>query len=153
MNWYVLHTKPRCEKKAEEHLLSIGINAYCPTRSEIKIWGDRKKRVDVPMLPSMLLINIKDKDINRVFESPLILRYMFWLGKRAVVRQKEIDVLKKYLKGEYSFTDKKLSDMRVGDNYKLTSFNNENGIVNRISNNNIWICIKSIGYNIKLELA
>ena len=153
MNWYVLHTKPRCEKKAEKHLLSIGINAYCPTRSEIKIWSDRKKKVDVPILPSMLLININDKDINRVFESPLILRYMFWLGKRAVVRQKEIDVLKKYLKGEYSFTEKKISDMRVGDNYKLTSFNNENGIISRISNNNIWIYLKSIGYNVKLKLV
>ena len=45
MNWYVLHTKPRCEKKVEEQLLlSLGINAYCPTRSEIKLWSDRKKR-------------------------------------------------------------------------------------------------------------
>ena len=45
MNWYVLHTKPRNEKKVEEQLLSMGINAYCPTRSEIKFWSDRKKRL------------------------------------------------------------------------------------------------------------
>ena len=44
MNWYVIHTKPRSEKKAEEQLLSLGINAYCPTRSEFKLWSDRKKR-------------------------------------------------------------------------------------------------------------
>ena len=37
MKWYVLHTKPRSEKKVEEKLLSLGINAYCPTRTEIKI--------------------------------------------------------------------------------------------------------------------
>ena len=153
MNWYVLHTKPRCEKKVEEQLLSLGINAYCPTSSEFKLWSDRKKKIDKPVLPSMILVNIDDKDINRVFESPLVVRYMFWLGKRAVVRQYEIDILKKYLDSSYNLTSSDSSSINVGDDFKLPSFNNEKGIVKRISNNNIWIYLKSIGYNVKLKLA
>ena len=105
------------------------------------------------MLGSIVFVNIDDKDINRVFESSGVLRYMFWLGKRAVVRQLEIDILKKYLKGSYNFVDTKLSDVKIGDDFSLSSFNNEKGIVNRISNNNIWIYLKSIGYSIKLNLA
>ena len=153
MNWYVLHTKPRSEKKVEEQLLSLGINAYCPTRSEIKIWSDRKKKINKPVLPAMVLVNIDDKDINRVFESPLVVRYMFWLGKRAVVRQSEIDILKKYLDGSYNLIRSNSSYINVGDDFKLPSFNNENGTVSRISNNNIWIYLKSIGYSVKLKLA
>ena len=153
MNWYVLHTKPRNEKKAEKQLKSIGINAYCPTYSKISKWSDRKKKIDVPLLPSMLLVNINDNDTNRVFESPLVIRYMFWLGKRARVRQSEVDILKKNLNGKYNLINTELSNIKIGDVFKLTSFNNEKGIVNRISNNNIWIYIKSIGYNIRLELA
>ena len=153
MNWYILHTKPRSEKKVEEKLLSMGINAYCPTRNEIRLWSDRKKRIQVPVLPSMVLVNIEDKDINRVFECTGVLRYMFWLGKRAIVRQNEVDILKRYLKGDYNFVNSKLSEIKVGDNFSLSSFNNETGIVNRISNNNIWIYLKSIGYSIKLNLA
>ena len=153
MNWYVIHTKPRGEKKAEEQLLSLGINAYCPTRNEIRIWSDRKKRIQVPVLPSMVLVNIEDKDINRVFESPLVVRYMFWMGKRAVVRQSEIDILKKYLDGSYNLKGINSSSVNVGDDFSLSSFNNEKGIVNRISNNNIWIYLKSIGYSVKLKLA
>ncbi len=153
MNWYVLHTKPRTEKRVEEKLLSLGINAYCPTRSEIRFWSDRKKRIQVPVLPSMVLVNIDDKDINTVFESTGVVRYMFWLGKRAIVRQSEIDILKKYLDGSYNLTDSKLSDLNIGDDFSLSSFNNEKGIVNRISNNNIWIYLKSIGYSVKLNLA
>ena len=153
MNWYVLHTKPRSEKKVEEKLLSLGINAYCPTRSEIRFWSDRKKRIDVPVLTSMVLVNIHDKDINRVFESSGVVRYMFWLGQRAVVRQSEIDILKKYLNGNYNFTYNKLSDAKVGNDFTLSSFNDEKGIISRISNNNIWIYLKSIGYNVKLKLA
>ncbi len=153
MNWYILHTKPRSEKKVEEQLLSLGINAYCPTRSEFKIWSDRKKKIDRPILPSMVMVKIDEKDINRVFESPLVVRYMFWLGKRAVVRQSEIDALKKYLNGSCNLIRSKSSCINVGDDFKLSSFNNENGIVDRISNNNVWIYLKSIGYSIKLKLA
>jgi len=153
MKWYVLYTKPRCEKKAEKQLSAIGINTYCPTRSEIKIWNDRKKRIDVPVLPSMILVNIDDNDINKVFECPFIIKYMFWLGNRAVVRQKEIDILKKYLNGGYNLADLKHSVIKVGDNYKLRSLNNENGIISKVSNNNLWIYLKSIGYNVKLKLV
>ena len=153
MNWYVLHTKPRCEKKVEEKLLSLGINAYCPTRSEIRLWSDRKKRIQVPVLPSMVLVNIDTKDINRVFESSGVIRYMFWLGKRAIVRHEEVDILKKYLNGSYNFINSKVSNIKVGDNYKLSSFNNETGIVNRISNNSIWIYLNSLGFSVKLNLA
>ena len=153
MNWYVLYTKPRCEKKVEEQLLSFGINAYCPTRSEFKIWTDRKKKIYKPVLPSMVLVNIDDKDINRVFESPLVVRYMFWMGKRAVVRQSEVDILKKYLDGSYKLINSNSQSMNVGDDFNLPSLNNEKGIVSRISNNNLWIYLKSIGYSVKLKLA
>ena len=153
MNWYVLHTKPRSEKKVEEQLLSFGINAYCPTRSEFKLWSDRKKKIYKPVLPSMVLVNIDDKEINRVFESPLVVRYMFWMGKRAVVRQSEIDILKKYLDGSFDLKSINSSSVNVGDDFNLPSFNNEKGIVSRISNNNVWIYLKSIGYSVKLKLA
>ena len=153
MNWYVLHTKPRSEKKVEEKLLYLGINAYCPTRSEIRFWSDRKKRIEVPVLTSMVLVNINDKDINKVFECSSVIRYMFWLGKRATVRQSEIDILKKYLDGGYNLISSNSSSINIGDDFKLSSFNNEKGIVSRISNNNIWIYLKSIGYSVKLKLA
>ena len=153
MNWYVLYTKPRSEKKVEEQLLSLGINAYCPTRSEFKLWSDRKKKIYKPVLPSMILVNIDDKDINRVFESALVVRYMFWMGKRAVVRQSEVDILKKYLDVSYNSISSNSSSVNVGDDFKLPFLNNEKGIVRRISNNNIWIYLKSIGYSVKLKLA
>ena len=153
MNWYVLHTKPRCEKKVEDQLLSLGINAYCPKRKEIKFWSDRKKKIDVPLLPSMVLVNLEEKNINDVFQVNGALRYMFWLGKRAKVRQKEVDILKKYSNDGFSFSDSKIYNIKVGDSFDLSSFNNESGIVERISNNNIWIYLKSIGYSVKLKLA
>ena len=153
MNWYVLYTRPRCEKKAQKQLSSLGIHAYCPLYSKIRLWSDRKKKIDVPLIPSIVFVKVNKKDVNRVFESPAIVRYMFWLGKRAVVRQFEIDILKKYLNGSHNFDNCNISDIKVGDSLRLASFNNEKGIVNRVSNNKLWIYLKSIGCNIKLNLA
>ena len=152
MNWFVIHTKPRFEKKVEEGLLSLGIEVYCPTRKEIRIWSDRKKRVDVPVLPSMVLVKLDEKNINDVFNINGVIRYMFWLGKRAIVRQKEVDVLKNYLYGN-TIINQEIIKFNPGDRINLEGFNNEDGVVEKVSNNSAWVFLENLGYTIKLNLA
>ena len=152
MNWFVLYTKPRFEKKVEEGLLSLGIEVYCPTRKEIRIWSDRKKRVDVPVLPSMVLVKLDEKNINDVFNINGVIRYMFWLGKRAIVREKEIDILKNYLKGNKLINQETLR-LNPGDKINIPGFNNESGIIDKVAKNSTWIFLENLGYTIKLNLA
>ena len=152
MNWFVIHTKPRFEKKVEERLLSYGIEAYCPTRKEIRLWSDRKKKVDVPVLPSMVLVKLEEKNVNDVFNVNGVIRYMFWLGKRAIVRQKEIDILKNYLKGN-RLINQEILKFIPGDRINVSGFNNEDGVIEKVSNNSAWIFLENLGYTIKLNLA
>ena len=132
--------------------MSFGIEAYCPTRKEIRIWSDRKKKVDVPVLPSMVLVRLEEKDVNDVFNINGVIRYMFWLGKRAIVRQQEIDVLKNYLKGN-SIIDQEITKFNSGDLINIPGFNGQNGVIERISNNTAWVLLENLGYKIKLNLA
>ena len=152
MNWFVLHTKPRFEKKVEERLLSLGIEAYCPIRKEIRFWSDRKKKVDVPVLPSMVLVKLDQKNINDVFNVNGVVRYMFWLGKRAIVRQKEVDILKNYLNGN-TIINQEIIKFNPGDRINVEGFNNEDGVIEKVSNNTAWIFLENLGYTIKLNLA
>ena len=152
MNWFVVHTKPRFEKKVEERLLSLGIEAYCPVRKEIRLWSDRKKKVDVPVLPSMVLVKLEEKNINDVFNVNGVVRYMFWLGKRAIVREKEIDILKNYLKGN-RLINQEIIKFNPGDRINVEGFNNEDGVVEKVSNNSAWVFLENLGYTIKLNLA
>ena len=152
MNWFVIHTKPRFEKKVEERLLSFGIEAYCPTRKEIRLWSDRKKKVDVPVLPSMVLVKLDNKKVNDVFNINGVVRYMFWLGKRAIVRQQEVDVLKNYLKGD-TIINQEIKKFKSGDRINIPGFNDENGVVEKTSNNTVWVFLENLGYKIKLNLA
>ncbi len=147
MNWYVLHTKPRHEKKVEKDLTKIGINAYCPKQIEYRIWSDRKKKIEKPVLPSMVLVKIDEKELNNVFYSKSVLGYMFWLGKRAIVRDFEIEILKR------SLLKNNILDPKVGSKIGVTGFGNKLGTISMISKNKIWVNLEDLGYKLMLEKA
>tara|TARA_B100000989_G_scaffold68850_1_gene48014 strand:- start:34231 stop:34674 length:444 start_codon:yes stop_codon:yes gene_type:complete len=147
MNWHVLYTKPRHEKKVEKDLLSIGINAYCPTLSEYRVWSDRKKKIEKSVLSSMVLVRIDEKELNNVFYSKSVLRYMFWLGKRAIVRNDEVEILKKNL------SKNNIKDPKVGSTIGIISFGNKQGTIDKVSKNKIWVSLHDLGYKLMLETA
>ena len=99
MNWLVIYTKPNFEICVTEKLNRIGIKAYCPTYKKIVQYSDRKKKIERPLLPSYVLVFISENYRNKVFSVPGVIRYVFWLGKPAIVRQNEIENLKKSLSG------------------------------------------------------
>jgi len=152
MSWNVIYTKSRSEKKVEERLKNIGIEAYCPVRTEVKFWSDRKKSILVPVLPSMVLVKIDKNNRNQVFDIPGVVRYMFWLKNHAVVRDSEVDSLKLLLKSN-NIIEQNVASYNVGDEIKISSFEDQLGIIKKISKNQIWVVLKQLGYVIKLKTA
>jgi|TARA_B100000768_G_C11076326_1_gene288798 transcription antitermination factor NusG len=152
MSWNVIYTKSRSEKKVEERLKNIGIEAYCPVRTEVKFWSDRKKSILVPVLPSMVLVKIEKNKRNQVFDIPGVVRYMFWLKKHAVVRDNEVDSLKLLLKSN-NIIEQNVASYNVGDEIKISSLEDQLGIIKKISKNQIWVVLKQLGYVIKLKIA
>lgn len=152
MSWNVIYTKSRSEKKVEERLKNIGIEAYCPVRTEVKFWSDRKKSILVPVLPSMVLVKIDKNKRNQVFDIPGVVRYMFWLKKHAVVRDNEVDSLKILLESN-NIIEQNVASYNVGDEIKISSLEDQLGIIKKISNNQIWVVLKQLGYVIKLKTA
>ena len=151
-SWHVIYTKPRAEKKVEERLNNFGIEAYCPVKQEVKQWSDRKKKILVPVLPSMVLVNIDEKERNNVFDIPGVVRYMFWLGKHAVVKEEEVDSLKNLL-NQNSIVSQETIALKVGEKIDVPGFENQSGIIKKISTNQIWVVLKDLGYVIKLKIA
>jgi len=151
-SWHVIYTKPRAEKKVEERLNSFGIEAYCPLKHEVKQWSDRKKKILVPVLPSMVLVNIDVKERNKVFDIPGVVRYMFWLKKHAIVKDGEVASLKSLL-SQNNIISQNTETIKVGENINVPGFENQIGIIKKISNNQIWVVLKKLGYVIKLKTA
>ena len=126
-NWFVLYTKPRQELKVLERLTILGIEAYTPTKIEVRKWSDRKKKVVVCLLPSMVLVCLEEKEVNKVFEVPGVRRYLFVHGERARVKNDEVLAMKHYIENTYQLLDKK--EHLVGSKVKINFLDQEAEVI------------------------
>ncbi|MFB3389200.1 UpxY family transcription antiterminator [Flavobacterium sp. LAR06] len=152
MTWYVLYTKPKWEKKVAEKLNQIGIECYCPTVTQIRQWSDRKKKVVVPLFNSYVFVQLPEIEKNSVFTVPGVIRYLFWLGKPAVVRDEEISIIKTSLQAS-DVIDVTVSSIQVGDKIKLESgaFSNQDAIVQEVSKTHYILILESLGCVLKVK--
>lgn len=152
MNWYVVYTKPKWEKKVAEKLNQIGIECYCPLITQIKQWSDRKKKVEVPLFNSYVFVQLPDQRRNSVFEVSGVIRYLFWLGKPAVVRDEEIEIIKKSI-FDTSVTEVAVLPYKKGDRIKLETgvFSSHDAIVQEISNTHYIVVLESLGCVLKIK--
>ncbi|SHG95169.1 UpxY family transcription antiterminator [Flavobacterium defluvii] len=152
MDWYVIYTKPKWEKKVAERLNEMGIECYCPLITKIKQWSDRKKKVEAPLFNSYVFVQLPDNERNSVFQIAGVVRYLFWLGKPAIVRNEEINIIKNSLKAP-NIADISVTSFQVGDKIKLESgvFNNQNAIVQEVSNTHYILVLESLGCVLKIK--
>ncbi|HEY1195707.1 UpxY family transcription antiterminator [Flavobacterium sp.] len=152
MNWYVVYTKPKWEKKVADKLKQLGIECYCPLITQVKQWSDRKKKIEVPLFNSYVFVQLTDSERNSVFQVSGVVRYLFWLGKPAIVKDEEIEVIKKSLK-DPNLYDVTVSSIQVGDKIKLDSgaFINQNAIVQEVSGNYYILVLENLGCVLKIK--
>ena len=93
--WHVLYTKPRSEKKVIERLNDRGHTVFCPFIKTVRQWSDRKKKVLLPMFPSYIFAYTDEKERQLLLQDPGVLNFVFWLGRPAVVREEEMEAIKK----------------------------------------------------------
>lgn len=153
MNWYVLYTKPRNEKKVTERLQKMGFTVYCPLIEVVKQWSDRKKKVQEPLLPSYVFIQIEEKNRDQVFQVAGVVRYLFWLGKPAVVRYEEIETLKSWL--QYDNSKLQVNYLQPGSKITLTEgvFKGMDVMVKEQRGKKVQLLLESLGIIIFMEVA
>ena len=95
--WYAVYTRPRWEKKVASLLLDKGIENYCPINKVTRQWSDRKKVVLEPVFKGYVFVRLEDRKKWEVKSVHGILNYVYWLGKPAIIRDEEIDVIRKFL--------------------------------------------------------
>ena len=153
MKWYVVYTKPKWEKRASEQLRQLGINCYCPLIKKIVQRSDRKVRVEVPLFNHYIFVQIAEKDRNMIFMSPGVVRYLFWLGRHAVVRDKEIETIKEWLAAGDTATDISVMQYQIGQKIKLNSgpFCEQTAVIKDITKTHYVLILESLGYVLKVK--
>ena len=150
-NWFVLYTKPKQELKVVDELSRIGINSFCPTVKMIKQYSDRKKKIEKPLIPSYIMVYIEESKRKSVFSIPGIVRYLFWLGKPAIVHENEINIMKKHLEGVYSSIS--ISKLIIGQLYKISEgpLAGNTGKIVEMKKNKVKLELASLGMTVVLK--
>ncbi|AWI24466.1 UpxY family transcription antiterminator [Flavobacterium pallidum] len=150
MPWFVIYTQARNEKKVALRLENIGIEVYCPLVTQIRQWSDRKKKVETPLISSYVFVNVTENEREKVFQVPGVVRYLFWLGKPAVIRNEEIEALKDSLKEAVFKTE--ITSLKPGSPISIPHgpFQGKLGTVSQVNKNSVKIILQEMGILITL---
>ena len=151
MQWFVIYTKPKNEKKVVDHLSRMGIEVYCPMVTQTKQWSDRKKKVTLPLIPSYAFVKLEEKDRPLVFQVAGVVRYLFWLGKPATISAKEIAQLQLHLTSGYHSIV--LEAVAVGSKITLDAgfFKGQAATIQEIRSTTVKVYLESLGVVVIVE--
>ncbi len=146
--WYAVYTKPRWEKKVYSLLLEKGREAYCPLNRVKKKWSDRMKWVEEPLFKSYVFVRLAANEMTDIRMVNGIVNFVYWLGSPAVVKDKEIEAIRKFL-NEYE--DVQVEPLELKKDVKITIrkgalMDKEAKVVQVLSNNKVQVVIESLGY-------
>jgi transcriptional antiterminator RfaH len=152
MNWYVLYTKPKWEKKVADKLQEMSIKAYCPTTVQLRQWTDRKKKVAVPLFSSYVFVQLEETERNAVFAVSGVIRYLFWLGKPAIVRDQEILAIQQWL-SDPDFFAVEVRTWQAGDRVMLEQgvFKDQVAVVQEVKSSSYLLVLEALGCVLRVE--
>ena len=147
--WYVVYTKPRWEKKVFHLLVAAGIEAYCPLNRTRKKWSDRIKWVEEPLFKSYIFVKVAENEGSGVRMIDGVVNFVYWLGKPAIVREKEIETIRKFL-NDYEEVQAVPIDLSTDMPVTIRQgvFMDREAKVLRVFNNKVQVVIESIGYSL-----
>jgi transcription antitermination factor NusG len=153
-NWYAFYVKPRHEKKASERLREkYEIEVFCPLKEERVQWSDRWKTVAKPYIPGYLFANVTEEERLKVLNDRSVFRIVCWKGKPAVIREEEIEAVKR-ITGHPDVENIRLEPLTRGDRVKIEAgeLKELNGIVVLVKGDRAWVRLETLRSNMTFTL-
>ncbi|PZD76593.1 UpxY family transcription antiterminator [Mesonia sp. K7] len=97
MGWMAVYVKSRAEKKVAAQLQQQGVEVFCPLKTEIRQWSDRKKKLEVPYFPSYVFTAVQnEKSRLSILQTNGVVGFVHWLGKPAVISDAEMQEVMRF---------------------------------------------------------
>lgn len=148
-NWYVLYTSPRAEKKVKGRLDELAIENYLPLHRSPSVWSDRVKMIDKPLFNSYVFVRCKEYELRSLLQVYGVSRIVYYTGKPAVIRQKEIDAIRLFLEeaAEHSLCEGEEVEILNG------ALKNISGKVRKVKKNYLLLFIEQLGVSVAVNLS
>jgi transcription antitermination factor NusG len=95
--WFAAYTFPRHEKLVAQQLAQKSVESYLPLYEAIHRWKDRRARVQVPLFPGYVFVQILLSERLKVLEITSVLRIVSFKGQAAPLPEGEIEALRNAL--------------------------------------------------------
>ena len=153
MNWYAVYTKPRWEKKVASSLSKNEIEHYCPLNKVVKKWSDRKKLVEEPLFTCYVFVRINARQQAQIQQIDGIVNLVYWLGRPAIIRDDEIDLIKRFL-NEHTNVKVERSSLNVNDKVKIVNgpFMEMEGNILSLNKRIVKVLLPSLQYTMSAEI-
>jgi transcription antitermination factor NusG len=147
LKWYAVYTRPRWEKKVNNLLLQKGIESYCPLNKIRRKWSDRIKTVEEPLFKSYVFVKIGEEERTAVRMTNGVVNFVYWDGKPAIIKEKEIQTIKRFL-DEYESVEAIKLELATDDRVRVLAgpMMDQEGKVLEVKNKMAKVCIDSLGY-------
>lgn len=146
--WFAIYTKPRWEKKVDSVLQRKGIVSWCPLQKVERQWSDRKKIIEDPLFKSYVFVNIAEAERLQVLQTNGVLNFVHHLGKAAIIKDAEIDLIKSYLKEkDVSISIQSWDSLEENIKVKVKHgiFMDNTGTVLRSQRKKVYVRLESLG--------
>jgi transcription antitermination factor NusG len=96
-HWHAVYVHSRAEKKVHVELTIKGVESFLPLQRKLRQWSDRKKWVEIPLISGYVFVHITRKHYDLVLQTDNVMQYVRFEGKAAVIRDQDIEILKRML--------------------------------------------------------
>ncbi len=146
--WLAVYTRPRWEKKVNLLLSEKGLESYCPLNKVRRKWSDRVKLVEEPLFKSYVFVKVSDEDRTAVRMTPGAINFVYWEGKPAVIKEKEILAIKRFLDEYENVEARSSADLKINQRVRITngSLMDQEGKVLDVRHKTARVAIDSLGY-------
>ena len=76
MQWYALYLRSRYEKKVYEDLGKKNVEAFLPLIEEVRIWTDRKKKIQEPLFRGYIFVKTDLRDKEMILITDGVVRFV-----------------------------------------------------------------------------
>jgi transcription antitermination factor NusG len=146
-SWYIIYTRPDCEKRVTALLLKNNTEAYCPVIAKAKQWADGKKMIETPLFRSYVFVCVSADTLAIIRRLPGVVSIVHWLNKPAVVPEDEIMAIKNSLTNYKRIAVEKIP-VNTAETVRVVNgplMNREGNIV-QVRHRAVKIALPSLGY-------
>jgi transcriptional antiterminator RfaH len=118
--WYAVYTRPRAEKLVYQRLVEEGIETFLPLQKTYRIWSDRKKLVEKPLLSSYIFVRTNSKNFPVVYKTNGVVKFISFEGQPVSIPQNQIDNLRLLINSDAEI-EVSSENFARGDNVEVIS--------------------------------